>query len=98
MSKRAHDRHHRLCQPAYRERDLFEFQLVRFQLGDIEDVVDDANKGVTGVADGLREFSLVFVQPCVDEQVGHAQNAVHGSANLMAHISQEAAFCLVGIL
>ena len=69
-----------------------EGQLGRLHLGEVQDVVDDAQQGIGAVADGFREIPLLLVQLGVEEQAGHARDRIHGGANLMAHVGQEFGF------
>ena len=50
------------------------------------------------VAGGCQTFVLVWRQLGAQHQIGHADDAVHGRADFMAHIGQEFAFRIVGPL
>ncbi|MEZ4560022.1 MAG: hypothetical protein R2854_26865 [Caldilineaceae bacterium] len=78
------------------ERALFQHQLVGLDLGEVQDVVDDDQQRVAAVADDVGEFPLLLVQLGVQEQTGHADDRVHGRADLVAHAGQEGALGLVG--
>ncbi len=78
------------------ERLVLEIEPVGLDLGEIQDVVDDRQQRLGAVANGLGEFALFGVQGGVQQQAGHADDGVHGGANLVAHGRQEGALCLVG--
>ena len=71
---------------------LLQFQLPRLDLREVEDVVDDAKERLPGAAHRRGEACLPFVQPRAEQQVGHAEHAVHGRADLVAHVGQELGF------
>ena len=70
-----------------------------FDLGEVEDVVDDAQECVAAAADGLGELALFGVEGGVQQQPGHPDHGVHRGADLVAHRGQERRFlsrCLYG--
>ena len=74
------------------EVDRLQLEVAGLDLGKVEDVVDDAQQVTPR---GLHRFGpdpLLRVQPTVDEQFVHAQHAVHGRADLVAHGREEFAF------
>ena len=81
------------------------FQIKRFRmqnqffgldLGIIQHVVDDHQQGLARVFDRL-DIELLFIRQIgVGHQFCHADHAVHGGANLMAHIGEKGAFGAVG--
>ncbi len=71
-------------------------QLTRFDLGKIQDVVEHGQKRLGRGFDGAQKLPLLAGDLGVQEQLGHAQNAVHGGADFMAHIGQEFAFGAAG--
>ncbi|MNX80341.1 hypothetical protein D3C86_1119990 [compost metagenome] len=46
--------------------------------------------------DQLQHFALLFIQVGAGQGLGHADDAVQGGADLMAHIGQELALGAVG--
>jgi hypothetical protein len=76
------------------EVDGVEDDLPGLDLGEVEDVVDDAEQGVAGGVDAAGEPALGGVQVGGHEQVGESEDAVHGGADLVAHGGQEFAFDL----
>ncbi len=73
-----------------------EFQLARLDLGKIEDVVDDAQQVLARVVDLVQVAAQLRVGVRLQRQVGHADDAVHRGADLVAHVRQEVALGLVG--
>ena len=70
----------------------------RLDLREVEDVVDDAEQGVRRVPHGLRVPALHGGQVGVEQEPNHPNHAVHRGANLVAHVRQEGALGLVGLL
>ena len=63
-------------------------------LGEVEDVVDDAQQRVAARADDLGELALLGGQLGVEQQAGHADDGVHRRADLVAHRREEGALRL----
>ncbi|MNJ39692.1 hypothetical protein D3C77_345700 [compost metagenome] len=59
--------------------------MARLDLGVIEDVVEDLQQGFTAVLDGGQIAPLDLAQVGILQQGQPSQNAVHGSANFVAH-------------
>ena len=77
----------------HQSRDV-ELHLVKEELaglysGKIQDVVDKRHEGVSGRADHAEVLRLVRVDGRLGQEVGHADDGVHGRANLVAHAGQE---------
>ena len=72
----------------------FQFQLARLNFGEVQDVVDDPQQVAPRRLHGFSPHALLRLQFAVDEQLIHAQYAVHGGANFMAHGGQKFAFGL----
>ncbi len=71
------------------KRCFLQVQLPGFDLREVQDVVDDGEKRFAAVVDSLR-VSLLFVRKgSLEQQSRHGDDAVHRSANLMAHVGQE---------
>ena len=70
--------------------------LAAFDLGDVEHVVDDG-KQMVGCQIDLVEalFELLVVAEVFSRYLSHADDRVHGRADLMAHVRQEIGFRLV---
>ncbi len=78
-----------LHQLAQVEVDPLELQLAGFDLGEIEDVVDDAQQMLAGLVDGICEAPLLRTERCAAQQFGHPENAVHRRANFVTHVGQK---------
>ena len=64
-------------------------QLASLDFGEIQDVVDDREQGFTGRADDLGVLALLGREAGVEQQAGHADDAVHGGADFVAHVGQK---------
>ena len=73
------------------EVDLAEFEpeLARLDLGEIENVVDDGQQAFGARLDDLPHPLLLRVERRSQEQPGHADDAVHRGADLVAHAREE---------
>ena len=70
---------------------LFHGQLAGLDLGEIQDVVDDAQQVVSRGLHLGDVVALLGVQVGLQGQVAHADDGVHGGADLVAHVGQEIA-------
>ena len=77
------------------ERSRCELELTGFDLGEIQDVVDQVEQGFAAALDDADLFAQIWRQWLVQHKVTHAQDGIHRRADLMAHIGQE--FTLVKI-
>ena len=66
-------------------------ELARLDLGEVEDVVDQPQQGVARFGDDLEEVALPGRERALQHQFGHADDGVHGRADLVAHVGQERA-------
>lgn len=76
----------------------FEVEIVQVQLhpaglhlGVVEDVVDDRQQRLAGPIDRVHVFTLFAVQRGFQQQLSHAQHAVHRRTDLVTHRGQELA-------
>ena len=76
----------------------FESHLTGFDLREIEDVVDDGEQGPAAVASHRGELTLLGRKLGAQEQLGHADDAVHWGADLVAHVGQKPALGAAGQL
>ncbi len=81
---------------AEREPDDLDVELAGLDLGEVEDVVDDAEQRLGRPVDLLHVVQLLRVEVALQGQVGHAENGVHRRADLVAHVGQEVALGVVG--
>ena len=71
---------------------VFQLQLARLDLREVQDVVDDGEQGIAAGINGLHVAMLLVGQRGLQQQPGHGDNAVHGRADLVAHVGQELRF------
>ncbi len=90
--------HHALHAIGDDERLGFEHQPVGLDLGEVEDLVDQGEKLPRRAVDGARVGLLLRRYLGLAEQADHAEDAVHGRADLVAHGREEARLGAVGSL
>ena len=78
------------------ERLLFEVELAGFDLGEIENFLDQGQQHVAGSLHRLDVALLLRRQGRVAQQAGHAEDAVQRRADFMRDHRQEAALGLIG--
>ena len=76
---------------AQRERCRVEAELAGLDLGEIEDVVDDRQQRIGRAFHQAEVLALPRRQVGVEGQLGHADDAVHRRADLVAHVGEELA-------
>ena len=81
---------HLLDQRAESERTRIERELVGLDLGKVEDLLDQREQRLAGVARGLDVGGLLGRERRVEQEVGHAEDAVERCANLVRHHGEEA--------
>ena len=77
---------------------LLEVEAAGLDLGEVQDVVDDAQQRRRRVAHGAERLALLERERRALQHVDHAQNAVHRRADLVAHRGEEGRLGLVGAL
>src|SRR6185369_1211276 len=75
---------------------LVERELAGFDLGQVEDGVDDFQQVLPGGVDLVQLLRLLWADPGPAHQVGHAENAVHRRPDFVAHVGDEGALGDVG--
>ena len=76
-----------------------QFHLARFDLGQVQDVVDQPQQVAAGVVDDARRFDLLVVQVAgvvVGQAARQDQQAVQRRAQLVRHVGQEIGLVLAG--
>lgn len=71
------------------ELHVVQFYLAGLQLGDVEDFVDQGKQFITCAVDGLHVVALFHRQRRAQQQLGHAEHAVHGGTDFVADLGQE---------
>ena len=67
----------------------FDFQFASFYLREIEYVLDDVQQNKSRFPDEIDHLYLVATETGLPQHVGHADHTIHGSADLVAHGSEE---------
>ncbi len=80
------------------ERRFFQLKPRGLDLGQVQHVVEDGQQGLARLADHPQSFALDVRQLRRGHDLSHAQHAVQGRANLVAHGGQEGALGQVGRL
>ena len=75
-----------------------DFDAAGFYFGIIENVVDKFEQRIAAAFDDFDVFALGALHFGLIEQIGKADNSVHGSTNFMAHHSQELSLGGVGLI
>ncbi len=68
-----------------------ELEPASLDLGEVEDVVDDGEERFAAGAEGLDVVVLGGVELGLEQEAGHADDAVHGRADFVAHVGEELA-------
>jgi hypothetical protein len=68
-----------------------EVEATGFDLGKVEDVVDDRHERLAAAADRIGHLALGGVEGCVEEEGGHPDDTVHRSPDLVTHRREEIA-------
>ena len=80
------------------EGDALQLQRAALDTGEVEDVVDHLEQVLGGLGGQRRVLGLLVVEFGGFQQLQHAQHAVHGGAQLVAHHRQEVRLGAVGLL
>ena len=75
---------------------IFKDDLSALDLGEVENIVDQGQQGAPAVLGDFDVMALVRSQVCLQQQLDHANDAVHGGADFVAHVGQEAALGAIG--
>ena len=67
----------------------FETQFPGLDLREVEDVVDDGEQGVGRALDGRGEAALARIELRIEQQLGHAEHAIHRRTNFVRHAREE---------
>mgnify|MGYP003645541347 CR=1 FL=1 len=66
-----------------------DFETPGLDMRQVEDIIENIEQGVARTLDQLHHFTLRGLQIRIHQQAGHAEHAVHGRADLMAHRRQK---------
>ena len=75
-----------------------DLELARLHLREVEDVVDDGDQRLARFPRGLGVIELLAVELGVEQEIDHAEHAVHRRADLVAHGGEELGLRLAGEL
>ncbi len=76
------------------ERRLFEHQLARLDLREVEHIVDERQQRFGGIADRRDVLALFAIELRFERQSREADDRVHRRADFVAHVGEEFAFRL----
>ncbi len=83
------------------EADGVEIELSGLDAGEVEGVADDAHELLGGGASGGEVVCLLEVEAGAEEELDHADDAVHGRTQLVVHAGEELALgavCALGLI
>ena len=69
-----------------------------FDLGDVENVIDDGEQRLARGSNQLQTFALLRGELRLQRNLRQADDRVHRRANLVAHVGQELGLCPIGLL
>src|SRR5580704_4016191 len=75
-----------------------ELQLACFNLGEVQDVTDDREKGIGRRSDNPKVCPLLGCKLRIEYQFGHTNYAVHRGTDLVTHIGEEFTLGAAGVL
>ena len=73
-----------------------EIELARLDFREVQNVVDDGHQGIRRTLDHAQVLALLGREFGIESELRHADDAVHGRANLVAHIGEKGALGLAG--
>jgi len=77
---------------------FFQDDLPGFHRRKVEDIINNGEQGIATASDHVDVAALFPCKACLCHQGGHPGDAIHGSADLVAHIGQEEIFCAFGFV
>ena len=80
---------------AHRQVERVELEPAGLNLRDVQDIVDDPEQTLTGAPQRIGVLPLTRFEPGAQQELGHADHAVHGCAQLVAHHRDEGALHLL---
>ena len=66
-----------------------QLHLTRFYFREIQNVADDPEQGIAGIAHLSHQLPLVFTEGLPFKQLGKSNHGIHGSPQFMAHLREE---------
>src|ERR1035438_3694340 len=71
------------------EAQLLECDLLRLDLGKVQDAADERQQSPAAVLSYIYEAPLLRREVCVRKELEHPQDSIHGGADFVAHVGQE---------
>ncbi|MND90393.1 hypothetical protein D3C80_824740 [compost metagenome] len=81
--------HQRLTQAGGLQRLSVQRQGMRFDLREVEHIIDDGLQQMRRVGGMAEQGLLLGLEPPVLQQIQHPQHRIHGGADLVSHHGQE---------
>ena len=91
VSSQSKDFHHIVQAVAQAEIDLFEIESTGFDLGKVQDIIDDRQKRVGRSFHHTEIIALLRGEFRVESKFRHSEDSVHGRTNLVTHIGEKLA-------
>ena len=88
--------HHFIDKVAQVERGFIQLQPARFDLREIQHIVDHRQQSFRRSPHDMNILALFGREIGIEDQLCHAQNPVHGGAHFVAHVRQEFALGAIG--
>ncbi len=76
---------------------MFDIHAARFDLGEIQNIVDDGEQGIARVADRFSVIALFVVEFGIEQESAHADDGIHRGADLMTHGRKEGTLGFVSL-
>ena len=76
--------------------DRLQFKFACLDLGEVQDVVKQRQQNLGALKGNVYKIALLIIKRRIQGQFQHADHAIHGCPDLMAHICQEFALGVVG--
>jgi hypothetical protein len=80
------------------EIDRFDGEGSGFELRAVEDIVDDLDQALGAIAQHRHVIGLVAGERAGEDEIGHADDAMHRRPDLVAHLGKEQRFGAIGLL
>ena len=98
LGARAQQGKHRLHLIDRLKRQGLQIHMIGFYLGKIQKIIDNIQQGLAGGMDLFHIVPLLRTEICIEHQMGHAHNTVHGRTYFVAHVGKKDAFGRIGRL
>src|SRR3989442_8316014 len=102
MGSQGKDLHYFVEAFAQSEIHLFKIEPTSFDLGKVQDIIDDRQKRIGRGFGRIEIIALLWGELGVESKLRHSEDSVHGRANLVTHIGEKLALgmarCFGGLL